>query len=101
MRGAPHNGFAWLMFRIKFRISVATFGRPGCRLISASSTTRTLYGANDNRIRANDVQTTAPTGPPSREQDPQEPVTALEAQAPRRVLLENRELVAKRENLRL
>jgi hypothetical protein len=31
MRGAPHNGFAWLMFRIKSRISVATFGRPGCR----------------------------------------------------------------------
>jgi len=42
-----------------------------------------------------------PTGPPSREQDPQEPVGALEAQAQRRVLLENRELVTKREDLRL
>ena len=56
---------------------------------------------SDHRIRANHVQTMAPTGPPSREQDPQEPVGALEAQAPRRVLLENGELVAKRENLRL
>src|SRR6202040_1109709 len=43
----------------------------------------------------------APIGPPSREQDPQEPVGALEAQARRRVLLENGELVTERENLRL
>ena len=56
---------------------------------------------SDHCIGANDVQTTAPTGPPSREQDPQEPVGALEAQAQRRVLLENRELVTKREDLRL
>jgi hypothetical protein len=47
------------------------------------------------------VQTTAPTGPPSREQDPQEPVGRLEAQAQRSALLENRELVTKREDLRL
>ncbi|MGA8507883.1 MAG: hypothetical protein WB762_19930, partial [Candidatus Sulfotelmatobacter sp.] len=39
--------------------------------------------------------------PPSREHDPQEPVGALEAQAPRRILLENGELVTKREDLRL
>ena len=31
MRGAPYNGFAWLMFRIKWRISAATFGLPGRR----------------------------------------------------------------------
>src|SRR6202158_3216243 len=31
MRGAPHNGFAWLMFRIKSRISAGTFGLPGRR----------------------------------------------------------------------
>jgi hypothetical protein len=47
------------------------------------------------------VQTTAPTGPPSREQDPQKPVGALEAQTPRCILLENRELMTKREDLRL
>jgi len=56
---------------------------------------------SDHRIGANDVQTTAPTGPPSRQPDPQEPVGALEAQATRRVLLENGELVAKPEDLRL
>src|SRR5208282_1395728 len=54
-----------------------------------------------NCIGANDVQTRAPTGPPSREHDPQEPVGALEAQTRRRVLLENGELVTKREDLRL
>jgi hypothetical protein len=43
----------------------------------------------------------APTGPPSREQDPQEPIGTLEAQTRWRVLLENRELVTKREDLRL
>src|ERR1700685_3832786 len=31
MRGAPHNGFAWLMFRINPRISAGTFGLPGRR----------------------------------------------------------------------
>src|ERR1700719_1752825 len=31
MRGAPHNGFAWLTFRIKPRISAGTFGLPGRR----------------------------------------------------------------------
>jgi hypothetical protein len=33
--------------------------------------------------------------------NPKEPVAAMEAQATRRVLLENRELVTKREDLRL
>src|ERR1700728_1220296 len=31
MRGAPHSGFAWLMSRIKLRISAATFGLPARR----------------------------------------------------------------------
>jgi|SRR5580700_3392728 hypothetical protein len=102
MRGAPHNGFAWLRFRIKSRISAATFGLPGRR-----RDFRVQYHANARRCQAitvsgaNDVQTMAPTGPPSREQDPQEPVGALEAQTRRRVLLENGELVTKREDLRL
>ena len=56
---------------------------------------------SDHRIGANDVQTPTPTGPPSREHDPQEPVGALEAQTRRRVLLQNGELVTKREDLRL
>ena len=56
---------------------------------------------SDNRIGANDVQTTTPTGPPSREQNPQKPVGTLEAQTRRGVLLKNRELVTKREDLRL
>jgi hypothetical protein len=38
--------------------------------------------------------------PPSQEQNPQKPVGALEAQTGRRVLLENGELVTKREDLR-
>jgi hypothetical protein len=31
MRGTPHNGFAWLMFRIKSRISAGAFGLPARR----------------------------------------------------------------------
>jgi hypothetical protein len=31
MRGAPHNGLAWLMRRIKSRISALVFGLPGGR----------------------------------------------------------------------
>ena len=56
---------------------------------------------SDHCLGANDVQTTAPTGPPLREHDPQEPVGALQAQTKRRVLSENGELVTKCEDLRL
>ena len=41
------------------------------------------------------------TGPESVQHNPQEPVAAVEAQPTRRVLLANRELVAKREDLRV
>jgi hypothetical protein len=49
----------------------------------------------------NHLQTSPPTGPQSVQHNPQEPVAAVEAQATRRVLLQNRELATKRENLRL
>jgi hypothetical protein len=45
------------------------------------------------------LQTSPPTGPESVQNNPQESVTAVEAQAMRRVLLENRKLVTKREDL--
>src|ERR1700677_4679330 len=47
MRGAPHNGFAWLRFRIKSRISAATFGLPGRR-----HDFRVQYHANARRCQA-------------------------------------------------
>jgi hypothetical protein len=49
----------------------------------------------------NHLQTSPPTGPESRQQNPQQPVAALEPQATRRVLLENRQLVTQRQDLRL
>ncbi len=52
-------------------------------------------------IGLNHVQTSPPTGPESVKHNPQEPVAAVQAQATRRVLLENRQLVTKGENLRL
>jgi hypothetical protein len=52
-------------------------------------------------VRLNHLQASPPTGPESGEHNPQEPVAAVEAQATRRVLLENRELVTKRQDLRL
>jgi hypothetical protein len=42
------------------------------------------------------LETSPPTGPESVQHNPQEPVAPMEAQATRRVLLENRKLVAKR-----
>jgi hypothetical protein len=47
------------------------------------------------------LETSPPAGPESVQHNPQEPVAAVEAQATRRVLLENCKLVTKREDLRL
>src|SRR5260370_5847058 len=55
----------------------------------------------EDRVGLNHLQTSPPTGPESVQHNPQEPVAALEAQATRRVVLENRKLVTKREYLRL
>ena len=55
----------------------------------------------EDRGGLNHLQTSAPTGPESVQHNPQEPVEAVEAHATRRVLLENRKLVTKREALRL
>jgi hypothetical protein len=51
--------------------------------------------------RLNHLQTSPPTGPESVQHNPQQPVAAVEAHATRRVLLQNRELVTQREDLRL
>src|SRR5207302_926361 len=55
----------------------------------------------EDRVGLNHLQTSPPTGPESRQHNPQESVAAVEAQATRGVLLENRKLVTKREDLRL
>ena len=55
----------------------------------------------DDRVGLNHRETSPPAGPESVQQNPQEPVAAVEAQATRPVLLENCKLVAKREDLRL
>src|SRR5260370_29385869 len=54
-----------------------------------------------DRVGLNHLQTSPPTGPESRQHNPQESVAAVEAQATRGVLLENRKLVTQREDLRL
>jgi hypothetical protein len=58
-----------------------------------SSAVPTEYG-----VGLNDPQTSPPTGPASVQHHPQEPVATVEVQATRRVLLENRKLVTKRED---
>jgi hypothetical protein len=55
----------------------------------------------EDRVGLNHLQRSPPTGPESVQHNPQEPVAPVETQATRRVLLENRKLVAKREYLRL
>jgi hypothetical protein len=100
--GCSHNGFASLMCRIRLRISAATFGLPGSRRDS-----RVQYQAKALRCQAitlsghercEDYGANRAT---SREQNPQKPVGALEAQTRQRVLLENGKLVTKRDVLRL
>ena len=98
--GCPHNGFAWPCAE-----SVTNVGRHSglqgrrrdllvqCQTSSAVPT--------DHRVWLNHLQTPPPTGPESVQHNPQEPVAPVEAQATRRVLLENRKLVTKREDLRL
>src|ERR1700688_2198902 len=102
MRGAPHNGFAWLMFRIKPRISAGTFGLPG-----RGRDFRVQYQAKALRCQAITVsgrtmcRLRRQPGHHRDSKTPQKPVGLLEAQTPRCILLENRELVTKREDLRL
>jgi hypothetical protein len=55
----------------------------------------------EDRVGLNHLETSPPTGPKSVQPNPHEPVAALEAQATRRLLLKDRELVTKREDLRL
>ena len=55
----------------------------------------------EDRVGLNHLQTSPPTGPESVQHNPQEPVAAVQAQATRRVLLEDSKLVTKREDLRL
>jgi hypothetical protein len=55
----------------------------------------------EHRLGLNHLQASPPIGPESRQQNPQEPIGALEAQAMRRILLENRQLVTKGKDLRL
>src|SRR6266699_3794387 len=52
----------------------------------------------EDRVGLNHLQTSPPTGPESRQHNPQESVAAVVAHATRRVLLENRKLVTKRED---
>jgi hypothetical protein len=53
----------------------------------------------EDRVGPNHLQTSPPTGPESVQHNPKEPVAAVDAT--RCVLLENRKLVAKRDDLRL
>jgi hypothetical protein len=55
----------------------------------------------EDGVGVNYLETSPPAGPESVQQNPQEPVAPVEAQATRRALLANRKLVAKREDLRL
>src|SRR5881227_2655220 len=102
MRGAPHKGLAWRMRRIRSRMFAATSGLPG----KAAGFPGPMPGESsavptEDRVGLNHLETSPPTGPESVQHNPQESVAAVEAQATLRVLLEDRKLVTKREDLRL
>src|SRR5437588_3018919 len=101
MRGAPHKGLAWLMRPIRSRISghvrsSRVAPRFPCPIPGESSPVPT-----DDRVGLNHLQARAPTRPKSRQQNPQQSLGGLEAQATRPVLVENGQLVTKGENLHL
>src|SRR6202021_1987291 len=102
MRGAPHNGFAWLISRIKWRISAATFGLPG-RLLDF----RVQYQANALLCQAITVSGRTMCRlwrQPGHHRESKTHKSRSERwrrKRRRRVLLENRELGTKREDPRL
>ena len=53
----------------------------------------------EDRVGLNHLQTSPPTGPESVQQNPQQPVAAVEAQATWRLSLQNRELLTERKDL--
>jgi len=55
----------------------------------------------EDGVGLNHLERSPPTGPESVQHHPQEPVATVEAQATRRVLLKDRKLVTKREDLHL
>jgi len=102
MRGAPHKGLAWLMRRMRSRISAATSGLPGrCRDFLVQYQAKALRCQRTTVSGPHDLQAGAPTRPAARQQDPQASVGALQAQARWRVLVEHGQLVTKGENLSL
>src|ERR1700730_10412673 len=102
MRGAPHNGFAWLMFRLKPRISAGTFGLPGRR-----RDFRVQYQAKALRCQAITVSGRTMCRlrrQPDHHSDSKTHKSRSERRSCKRrgaILLENRELMTKREDLRL
>src|SRR5258708_15091285 len=90
------------MRRIRSRMLAATSGLPGRRrdfVVQCQAKARTV--PTEDGVGPHYLETSPPAGPESVQHNPQEPVAPVEAQATRRVLLANRKLVAKREDLRL
>src|SRR3984957_2105229 len=102
MRGAPHNGFAWHISRIKWQISAATFGLPGrrrdfrvqCQANARRCQAITVSGRTMCRLQRQPGHHRESKTHKSRSE-------RWRRKRRRRVLLENRELVTKREDLRL
>jgi len=65
-------------------------------MLGKSSAVPAQYGVGRHHVK-----TSPPIGPESAQHNPQQPVATVEAQATRRVVLKNRKLVTKRQDLRL
>jgi len=74
MRGAPHNGLALLIRRIKARISVPIFGRPGRRDRRAPMVPKALAMPLDHGRRLDQYHRVDDLRPNPVEPHPQEPV---------------------------
>jgi len=79
----------------------AISGLPGRRRDFLIQCQAKALRCQQDRVGLHHVKTSPPIGPESAQRNPQQPVATVEAQATRRVVLKNRKLVTKRQDLRL
>src|SRR5882724_2798494 len=101
MRGAPQRGLARLIFRIRFRTSGDTHGRPSkMATLPIPIQSKPLAMPGDDRLRLDKEQCRAPIVPQSRKPDPQDTVSPTETQpTPTARTLQDQKLMPECKNL--
>jgi hypothetical protein len=76
IRGAPQSGFSRLIFRINWRVSFATVGRPGRprRIFHVQNSRKPLRCQPNDGFRPDDDQGRSPIAPDFAQPSPEEPI---------------------------